>query len=552
MTTTSAQTLRPWLVLAGMIRLCAWLDGDAQAAGIHDVTTVCDAQVTPAIPDDGLDDAAGIQACIDAIATDGGGVLYFPPGTYDVKRATTAACATQSCSLNITGVDNMTIRGDGPISVVRKIGAGAGSGSDWWMWRGGDNENLSVHDLTIDGNAQGITDVGEQTHEFNFHITGVGSATRVRFDRMYFHDSAGDCIRTVGNHVGDVAEEFIVANSWFDECKRGAIGVQRGVRHYVITGNVMIGGTDQQIDFEPSSNGPVERFTISNNVIAGTGSTAVALAGSSFDVHEQSTFTGNFVLGRVFMFQNANLVVSNNVMMTLSGNSDPAVDFRKTQDGVVVSGNVIVRGSLAAAGPALRVTHHNSGFAQAVLVTGNRILQQTNSTGITVISAERAAVSDNLLMYTGSPNVGAGINFTTTLKDALALSVVGNVLVGPWFSGVQFAPSPNDIETLTVAMNLIHGPSKGVLLNTGTGDYVNDPMIYGNSIQATTPIAAGQLTYATGGNSGAHVQLNGYGVPVGGCSSGLYGSMYVNRQPGAFEGLYLCTSSGWKMAAWDP
>lgn len=507
---------------------------------VYDVTTGC-GNAPAATPNDGLDDSESIQACVDEIVTDGGGVLYFPPGVYDVERASHDACTTRSCSIDITGAANMTIRGEGVASIVRKSGAGGGSGTDWWTFRAGDNENLAVQDLTIDGNARSITNVGEQTHEFNFQITGAGSSTRVRFDRMFFYDSRGDCIRTVGNHTGHIAEEFIVTGSWFKDCKRGAIGVQRGVRHYVVTGNVMIGGTDQQIDFESSSHGMVERFTISNNVIVASGTIAVALSGSSFDVHQHSVFSGNFVLGRVSLYQNENLIVSNNTVLVDDGPASAVLDARKVQDGILITNNVLLRMAGATAGPVVQISHHGTGIPDTVILNGNRILQQTNSMGVSISSANRVVVTANALKYEGASGFGAGISIVATAADITSFVASTNSITGPWLNGIQTSTSPNDIDSVMISDNVIDVATKGVLLSSGTGSYTTAPMVTGNVITATTPIAAAQMEYVVGGNAGSVEQRVGYNAPSGACVSG---STFAATKP-ADEGFYVCTSAGW-------
>jgi len=54
------------------------------------------------------DDTSEIQSAIDAATTDGGGIVYFPPGTYRIART---VGTNDSYGLKITG-NNITLRGD--------------------------------------------------------------------------------------------------------------------------------------------------------------------------------------------------------------------------------------------------------------------------------------------------------------------------------------------------------------------------------------------------------------------------------------------------------
>lgn len=549
MNEAATTVIRPWLLLVAAIATLAPLQSThASGQAVHDITTVCEAGVQPAVADDGLDDAPGIQACVDAIKADGGGVLYIPTGVYDLEYESHSACTgTNNCSVNIVGVDNMTVKGDGIASVLRKSGAGAGASADWYMFIAGDNDQLQFRDFKVDGGWQGnnaITNVGEQTHEFQFSTGLKGSSSNVSFDRMLFYNSRGDCIRSVGSPT-NTSSGFVVSNSHFIDCKRGGLGIQRGTTDFTITGNFFTGGTDQLIDFEPTSAGTVSHFTVSDNVFIAPGRTAVAYAGSNQNDHEQSTFSSNVVIGKLFLYNNSDISIDGNLVWDNSVDSSPLVDLRKSQTRIVVSDNTLVRGSGSSAGPVLRVAHHGTGFSDSIAISGNTILQQTNSTGIDLQTGVRYIIADNLLVYEGAAGFGNGIGFRTYAETTDQLAISGNVIHGAWSNSINISTNSGDLDALIISHNLLTGAATGVRFDASVGAILSTPMITGNKIDATTKaIAFGQSEYAVSGNTGSGmvVHLVGYAAPTSLCTPG---SLYTATKP-ADAGTYICRAIGWE------
>lgn len=492
-----------------------------------------------ATPNDGLDDSAQIQACVDQVSAAGAGTVYIPPGVFDVAYETHAACqGSANCSVNLVGLDNLSIRGAGPASVIRKLGAGGGPTADWYTFRLGDNTDVEFSDFMVDGNRYGIAEVGEQTHEFHMAVSSEGNVRRARFHRLTIARSRGDGIRSVGSHL-NVASEVSISDVHFDDNKRGGIGVQRGSVAWVVSSCVFTGGTDQQIDFEPTSDGEVAQFSITGNVFRGALDRVAVTLGGGPDHHGRSTFSGNTVEGGLHLFNNFDLAIHGNVIAAKMSSGDAVVSVRKHQNGIVISGNVIKRLAGSSPGPVVKLSHHGTGFPVSTVVSDNIIEQYVVGGALEVQTSRRLAVSGNSVALHG-PASGTGISMRTFGQDSHTVSIHSNVVWGPWAVGVSLSTNASHLASSTVAGNTIHGSATGILLSKGAGDFVDPPEVVGNSLATTgLPVSAGQQTFNMGGNARDVATLSGWGAPAGAC---IRGSRWWDRQGSQW---WSCGAQGW-------
>src|SRR5215217_9697754 len=108
------------------------------------------------------DDREAIQAAVDnAIRFTPQGGIYFPAGTYRVSRISVPG---GGCSVNLHGVKDFMVAGDGPRSIVKLIDTTQQTG-DWHVFYLRDNSQRVVFkDLMIDGNRNGLTNPDQQSH----------------------------------------------------------------------------------------------------------------------------------------------------------------------------------------------------------------------------------------------------------------------------------------------------------------------------------------------------------------------------------------------------
>ena len=109
------------------------------------------------------DDRSSIQLAIDDAAGKGKCGILLPAGTYRVSRTTVAG---GRWSLDLNGVRDFTVMGEGPKSVVKLIDTTDPQGTgDWhaFILRNG-CRRVIFKDLVIDGNRTGLTNPAEQSH----------------------------------------------------------------------------------------------------------------------------------------------------------------------------------------------------------------------------------------------------------------------------------------------------------------------------------------------------------------------------------------------------
>lgn len=113
------------------------------------------------VGDGKTDDTQAIQDAINYVGELGGGMLYFPPGTYVVNPAN---------DRNITLTSNLTLKGAGDSSVI-KVADDAGDYFTIFGHRGGVRpdmlRNIIIEDLKIDQNPEGNTTCDVSKHNPN-------------------------------------------------------------------------------------------------------------------------------------------------------------------------------------------------------------------------------------------------------------------------------------------------------------------------------------------------------------------------------------------------
>ena len=265
-----------------------------------------------AVGDGITDDRAAIQAAVDnAVATPQGGI-FFPAGTYRVSRATAPG---RFCSIDLNGVQDFMVMGEGPKSVVKLVNTTARTG-DWHVFRTRNNcRRVVFTDLVIDGNRTGLTKPDQQSHGIE---VGPGTEDLV-IDRCILRECFGDGVRLLGsNQPGQNAKRLRIENCLFQTNKRTGLGIQRAVEQIIIA-NCIFDATasDQSIDFEPTGkDGPTD-LVIEGCFINHTNRTvAVTLTGiSGPNPLVRCKFSNNILLGGPIFCTDVNqLTIQNNIV----------------------------------------------------------------------------------------------------------------------------------------------------------------------------------------------------------------------------------------------
>ncbi len=417
-----------------------------------------------AVGDGITDDRAAIQAAVDnaAASTSQGGIL-FPAGTYRVSRATATG---KFCSIDLNGVQDFMVMGEGPKSVVKLVDTTERTG-DWHVFRLRNNcQRVVYKDLVIDGNRTGLTNPDEQSHGIE-----VESGTEdLVIDRCIMRECFGDGVRLLGtNRPGQNVKRVRIENCLFQTNKRSGLSIQRAIGQIIIS-NCIFDATvsDQSIDFEPTGQGGPTDLIIQGCLINHTNRTvAVTMSGNSGgDPLVRCKFTDNILLGGPIFCTDVNqLTIQNNVVVV--GEVGPGqripVQVQRGGDSVIVSGNLLVNDH-AATEAVISLSEVNQRQVTRALVANNLCFARSGN-GIQCLSSDDVAIQGNMIVATDSCAQGIFLRSEGSPMDNISVrdndvTVKGE---GNWKFGVRIAASaPHNIGHFSVTGNSISGAATGV------------------------------------------------------------------------------------------
>ena len=221
--------------------------------------------------DGSSNDRAAIQRALDDAYTAGGGSVYLPAGTYaiaptDGNKATTAGLQIR---------DNVTVYGDGMGDTVIKVMDGYAGGMTGIMRTpyGQENANITVRDLTLDGNRANTT--GKVDGWFNGYIPGQdGKDTNITLERMEIKNASGYGFDPHEQTVGLVIRDSVAHGN----------GLDGFVADYIVDGlfenNVSYGNDRHGFNIVTSTND----FTMRNNVAYDNNGGGIVIQRGSFDI----------------------------------------------------------------------------------------------------------------------------------------------------------------------------------------------------------------------------------------------------------------------------
>jgi Pectate lyase superfamily protein len=415
-----------------------------------------------AVGDGITDDRAKIQAAIDdAVSNNKGGIL-FPAGTYRVSRVTVPG---GRWSLDLNGVQDFMVMGEGPKSVVKLVNTTSATG-DWHVFILQNNcRRVVFKDLVIDGNRTGLTNPDQQSHGIEVE---PGTEDLV-VDRCILRECFGDGMRLLGKGQGGPhVKRLRIENSLFQTNKRSGLGIQRAVEQIIISDCIFDSTvTDQSIDFEPSgSDGPTD-LVIQGCIINHTNPTkAVTLSGiSGPDPLVRCKFSDNIVLGGpVFCTDVNQLAIQNNiVLVTNSGTvSRIPVEVQRGGDSVIITGNLLVNDDTAT-GAVISLSEVNQRQVTRTLVANNLCFARFGD-GIHCVSSDDAAIHGNMIVASASCANAIFIRSESSSMDNISVRD-NDVTVkdaGKWAFGIRIAASPHQIGHVSVIGNSIRGAAEGI------------------------------------------------------------------------------------------
>lgn len=455
--------------------LIACVDHD-ETVTEQDLLGAVDCSVPGAIPDDGIDDRAAIQA-----AETMKGCAELPPGVFDIVTPYPRQAGINRYDM-ISLASGRLIRGSGPATVLRFSGdAGAGD----WHGIGVVGNDVEISSLSFDTTQ--LLNTQEQTHVI--HI--LGPALRVKVANSWFNHPqksglrSGDCIKIVGydpTATADKRVSFSIHNNVFTLCDRSGIAIHSGVSSGVISANLFLGAGDQDLDLE-GGGGVIDDLTVTGNVFQRSLNTGLTVAIGA-DHTRRASFVGNVIHGGGMNTYNVDY-------LTIVGNAFEvpgiALDMVKSSIATTISGNIFVQTDPAQTIALVKASHHNSGAPGSITFTSN-VVKSVSASGslVNLISATDVSVVAN--SFTWNPQtVPTGTSVLSTIYGITQLtdSIVfaNNIVRGPWTRTLSVSNSyeatyGGGIRAVTFSGNIMRGPSAGLFCSqSGPGPVVS----FGNS-----------------------------------------------------------------------
>jgi len=514
--------------------------------------------------DDSTDDRVAIQAAIDDAVAKGTGGILFPAGSYRVSRVTVPG---GRWSLDLNGVKDFTIAGDGPRSAVKLVNTTAATG-DWHVFilRNG-CQRIVFTDLVVNGNRTGLTKPDEQSHGIEVE---PGTQDLV-VDRCIIRDCFGDGIRLLGAANNNV-RRVRIENCLFQTNKRSGLGVQRALEQVIVSHCIFDGTvTDQSIDFEPTGADAPSDMIIDGCIINHTNATAaVTLSGvSGPDPATRIRFSNNIVLGgQVFSTDIRQLTVQGNTIVVPAAatphNRIP-LQIQRGGDSLLISDNIVINND-AGTEAVISLSEVNQRQVSRAIVSNNLCLAGSHI-GIQVLSSDDVVVQGNMVVATGTCSHGVFVRCESSDVDQVSIrdNDITTRDAGTWTTGIRLAASsPHHIGHLSIVGNAVKGASEGIHFTGAT--FVQTPLCASNRIDAAVGaplVGLGVLpedaavvggAASRGGaaaGTGAGRILAGLGDPNGKVIGNI-GDLFQRIDGGAGTTFYVKESGDGANGGWSP
>lgn len=382
--------------------------------------------LTVAIPGDGIDDRAAIQAACDAPQR----CAYLPTGAYDVVTIPRPPLPGRRAIAMIVG-DGCSIFGDGPANTVVSF-RGSASGQDWDGIRL-TGTSPSLHDLTL-RTTGAVTETTEWTHAVKMLGPSTGpSMYRVTIDHPILSgEKRGDCLDLVAYNDGRLITGGRIHDNEFEHCDRSGVAVHSGTRDLEITDNHFPDTGNTGLDFE------------------GTGDTSdVLIAFNRFELspgdHGQQEIqlqlvddvrvTSNVLLGRSIDVHQGNRVrIDHNTITLTQPTSGAVISVGKDASHVTIERNTLTRSASAGPGSIVRAAPHGTGTPDHLTINDNVVTQLATGHIVEASGIVGLDVLRNHVTYAGGPGFygvwanGSAGEFGVRTTD---VHVWGNTFTGP-------------------------------------------------------------------------------------------------------------------------
>ena len=468
-----------------------------------------------ALGDGSNDDKDEIQAAIDAATAAGGGIVWFPEGTYMLSG-------------KLVLKSNVTLQGEGWSSIL-KLEAGANSDLIEFNFSGGDVTDVAILDLQLDGD-------GSNQSAGNNKIIEIVDGIRVRVENCYIHDTKNDAIG-ISADLTSTNRHIWIVNNYMKTVGVGGSGARSGIsiiegRFINILGN-RIEDVDQNfIDLEPTTDDrPVMFVNIIDNICETADGVGIQLkvagTGTAYDITKFAHInivnnvvkdfdTDNNTAGGIINTGFVAVNIKNNHVTQAATNSAGISAGRHAnvegnyiyncESGIDVGTYTNITGNTIDKANLFGIRSNSAADPEAKYVTISHNLVKNTQAGPAVrvdSSQEALSVIGNTLIDDQSPATttygiweeagGSGTNNTNIYTD----NIIKNMLTAP-----TFIRSRKNIVDLTVTSQGsvdLSGSAARSLIFTADRDYhlINVDMIY---TEASDPCSGVDLAIGKAGS----------------------------------------------------
>lgn len=303
---------------------------------------------------DTLDDTKAIQACIDYVASKGGGTVFFPDGTYYVSKQKITGKA-----ICLLVKSNVSLLGEDKNKCILKLEDNQPGFSTILSVQNADD--VSIKNFTIDGNYinQHIVD--------NEHSHGIliDESNRINVENCVLINTSGDGLGVRG--VQTPSSNITVNNCSFNGNQREGLALGSGFKGITITNCLFEKDIlHDPIHTEPNRGSFFGNVLIENNDIETP--RHLTIVGTSPDTMATGyVIRNNTLKGSIYMIYASNITIDNNHIVNAPDKS--AITILKTCNNIIIKNNQITVNNDAA----FTITYASNMYSKNILIDSNTI-----------------------------------------------------------------------------------------------------------------------------------------------------------------------------------
>ena len=407
------KTIFALTILLGVIA-CERFDTQQQEAALTSATACANPADYGAIPDDGIDDGPAFRA------------MYASPG---VMHGCAGAGHWKLGPYRLASVtlhQGQTLTGVGPATVFDMTGD-AGGGA----WYGFDVQGGQLRSFSM--NQIGIVNPDNAGQNHMIQISAGDSA--VVSDVVLGPGGGpgfGDCIRLLGTDSTHQVTRAVISHVVALQCSRDGIGLQHDVTSVSVVGSVFESISDQDLDYEPSSVGPVRGTFLGNIFVHASANHAYAITLSDSDGGNETIFSGNVVInGNVQMTRGDNVAFVGNTILGDPVASTTTLGVIRNSTGLRIEGNYIMRPTSAPVANVVVLNQNNGGSPSNATIASNRIVQGTAAYALYLEGVSRTIVNANNITMLAPWSAGYAVACNSIATSCDLLTIVANVIDSP-------------------------------------------------------------------------------------------------------------------------